>query len=103
MTSAKAYDQARQEFYEIRHNEDVERRVAKEEALSTGAYFGKSWLDIGMEMEDKTYEEWKGWAKKEVEIIEQQKNALYTGTEVEAAAVDPSTVVEEEAVVGATL
>ena len=82
MTSAKAYDQARQEFYAIRHQEDVERRVAKEEALATGAYFGKSMLEIGMELEDKTYESWKEWAKKEVEVIGLQQRAQYTGDEL---------------------
>ncbi|KAL5345989.1 mitochondrial ribosomal small subunit component [Pseudogymnoascus australis] len=85
MTSAKAYDQARKEFYAIRHEEDVERRVAKEEALATGAYFGKSMLEIGMELEDKTYESWKEWAAKEVEIIEQQRSAQYTGAELAPA------------------
>ncbi|KAI9734764.1 MAG: mitochondrial ribosomal small subunit component [Claussenomyces sp. TS43310] len=79
MTSTKAYDQARQEFYAIRHEEDVERRVAKEEALSTGAYFGKSMLEVGMELEDQAYESWKEWAKGEIAIIEQQRNAAYTG------------------------
>jgi hypothetical protein len=78
MTSTKAYDIARGEFYALRHEEDVERRVAKEEALSTGAYFGKSTLDIGMEMEDQAYEEWKAWAIKEVDAMERQKDAVYT-------------------------
>ncbi len=78
MTSAKAYDIARGEFYALRHAEDVERRVAKEEALSTGAYFGKSSLEIGMELEDQAYEEWKIWAMKEVELLNQQKDAAYT-------------------------
>jgi small subunit ribosomal protein S23 len=81
MTSAKAYDQARKEFYAIRHEEDVERRVAKEEALSTGAYFGKSMLEIGMGLEDKEYESWKEWAVEEVSTMEMQKNAVYTGLE----------------------
>lgn len=85
MTSAKAYDQARHEFYAIRHQEDVERRVAKEEALATGAYFGKSMLEIGMELEDKTYESWREWAQKEVEVIEQQRSAQYTGAELAPA------------------
>ena len=77
MTSTKAYDIARGEFYALRHEEDVERRVAKEEALSTGAYFGKSTLEIGMELEDQAYEEWKVWAMKEVELLGQQRDAAY--------------------------
>jgi small subunit ribosomal protein S23 len=78
MTSTKAYDIARREFYALRHVEDVERRVAKEEALSTGAYFGKSILEIGMELEDQSYEEWKAWAMKEIELLNQQRDAAYT-------------------------
>ena len=89
MTSSKAYDQARREFYAIRHQEDVERRVAKEEALATGAYFGKSQLEIGMELEDKVFEDWKEWATKEVEAIAQQRSSQYTGgEEAEAASAD---------------
>ncbi|KAL9073223.1 MAG: hypothetical protein Q9161_003055 [Pseudevernia consocians] len=79
ITSAQAYDQARKEFYDLRLQEDVERRVAKEEAMSTGAYFGKSALDIGMELEDKEYERWKEWAAKEVVLAEQRRAAMYTG------------------------
>ena len=79
ITPAQAYDQARKEFYELRLQEDVERRVAKEEATSTGAYFGPSALDIGMDLEDKEYERWKEWAQKEVEILEQKNAAMYTG------------------------
>jgi small subunit ribosomal protein S23 len=83
MTSAKAYDQARQEFYALRHEEDVERRVAKEEALATGAYFGKSMLEIGMQLEDQAYESWKKWATTEIGLKEQLKNAAYTNVEEE--------------------
>jgi small subunit ribosomal protein S23 len=79
MTNARAYDIARKEFYALRHEEEVERRVAREEALWTGAYFGKSALEVGMELEDKTYESWKAWATKEVEAIDLQRNAAYTG------------------------
>lgn len=76
---SQAYDQARKEFYALRHEEDIERRVAKEEALSTGAYFGKTILEVGMELEDRTYESWKEWALKEIEVIDQQKSSVYTG------------------------
>ena len=47
--------------------------------MSTGAYFGKSALEIGMELEDKEYESWKGWATKEVTVLEQNQAAMYTG------------------------
>jgi small subunit ribosomal protein S23 len=79
MSNARAYDIARKEFYELRHEEAVERRVTREEALWSGAYFGKSALEVGMELEDKTYESWKAWAIKEVEAIDLQRNAAYTG------------------------
>ncbi|KAI9797790.1 MAG: mitochondrial ribosomal small subunit component [Piccolia ochrophora] len=89
MTKAKAYDQARREFYTVRHFEDVERRVAKEEALATGAYFGKSFLDIGMELENKAYEEWRTSALKEAATLEQSRNAAQSG-DPESALADAS-------------
>ena len=73
MTRAQAYDQARKEFYALRLKEDVQRRVAQEEAMSTGAYFGKSTIEVGMEIEDKVYETWKKWAEKQIELREQRK------------------------------
>ena len=79
ITPAQAYDQARKEFYDLRLQEDVERRIAKEEATSTGAYFGKSALEIGMELEDKEYENWKEWASKEATLSQQRQAAMYTG------------------------
>jgi len=79
MTNNQAYDIARKEFYALRHEEEVERRVAREEAMWTGAYFGKGVLEVGMELEDKTYEFWKSWAIKEVEAITRQRDAAYTG------------------------
>ena len=79
ITPAQAYDQARKEFYELRLQEDVERRVAKEEATSTGAYFGPSALDVGMQLEDREYEKWRVWAQKEVDTLQQKNAAMYTG------------------------
>ncbi|KZF25731.1 mitochondrial ribosomal protein [Xylona heveae TC161] len=80
MTVARAYDQAREEFYALRHEEEVERRVAKEEALSTGAYFGKNYLEVGMELENKAFEQWKEWASQMVTAAEQARTAAYSGT-----------------------
>jgi len=74
-----AYDQARREFYHHRHLEEVERRVAKEEALATGAYFGKGPLQIGMELEDKAFEQWKEWASRQIEERKQSTAQMYTG------------------------
>lgn len=74
----EAYDIARKEFYALRHAEEVERRVAKEEALWTGAYFGKSALEVGMELENKNFDEWLEWGKKNVETQELNREAAYT-------------------------
>lgn len=76
MSKAKAYDQARKEFYRQRLQEDVERRVAKEEAMATGAYFGKTMMQIGTEMEDRAYERWKTWAQANtVELAQKRAGA----------------------------
>ena len=85
ISKRSAYDQARQEFYDARLREDVERRVAKEEAMACGAYFGKSTLQIGMELEDKEFERWKAWATKQYEVIEQQQIAANVGYDSLAA------------------
>ena len=74
-----AYDRARREFYFFRHREDVERRVAKEEALATGAYFGLGPNEVGMELENRQYEEWKAWAMVQMEKAKQAASAAYTG------------------------
>lgn len=79
LPAREAYDQARKEFYALRLQEDVERRVAKEEALATGAYFGKSALEIGMGLEDKQYERWRSWASKRMTENKQRQFAAYGG------------------------
>ena len=94
MTISKAYDKARKEFYELRLQEEVEQRVAKEEAQATGSYFGKSMLQIGMELEDQTYEKWKQWATRNAALISQRNAAMYTGVDNDEMAVelgDPET------------
>ncbi|KAF4624631.1 hypothetical protein G7Y89_g13541 [Cudoniella acicularis] len=99
-SKAEAYDIARKEFYALRHQEEVERRIAKEEALWTGAYFGKGMLEIGMGLEDKTFEEWKDWATKRVEAMEMRKDAAYTSIPDPDDPVDPADpLAAEEAIV----
>ena len=80
ITKAEAYDRARREFYDERLQEDTERRVAKEEAMYTGAQFGPSTMEIGMKLEDEEYARWRTWAEKEAEALEQKRAAMYTGT-----------------------
>ncbi len=88
LSKEKAYDQARKEFYEARHYDEIERRVAREEAMSTGAYFGKSQLQIGMELENQTFEKWKEWAHQQVVLQEQARSAAYTGIGTQSAVGD---------------
>lgn len=99
LSNSEAYDAARKEFYALRHEEEVERQVAREEAFWTGAYFGKGQLEVGMELEDRTYEQWKEWATKEVETIERQRDAAYTSIGTGEDAEDADADVEEPALV----
>ena len=79
MSKPAAYDQARREFYFYRHREEVRRRVAKEEAMHVGAYFAKGPLDVGMELEDKTWESWKVWARTQIEDEEATRAQMFSG------------------------
>lgn len=106
LSKNEAYDVARKEFYALRHEEEVERRVAKEEALWVGASFGKGMLEVGMELEDKAYEGWKEWAELEIQAMERRRDAAYTGVgtknaDDESSALDETieTELDEEAAV----
>ncbi|KAK4166223.1 mitochondrial ribosomal protein S25-domain-containing protein [Cladorrhinum sp. PSN259] len=77
MSRRAAYDKARKEFYDLRQSEEIESRIAVEEARMVGAYFGKTDLQVGMEMEDQTYNAWKKWATGEIAAIEGDRNAAY--------------------------
>ncbi|KAK5656274.1 hypothetical protein OQA88_5037 [Cercophora sp. LCS_1] len=70
LTKEKAYDIARKEFYALRHREDIERRIAVEEASVVGGYFGKTYIQVGMQLEDMQYERWKSWATDEISRIQ---------------------------------
>jgi small subunit ribosomal protein S23 len=78
MTEKKAYDIVRKDFYRLRHEEDVERRIAQEEARMVGGYFGKTRLQRGMELEDREYESWKVWASGEIEEKRSQMSSMVT-------------------------
>ncbi|KAI1506188.1 mitochondrial ribosomal protein [Biscogniauxia marginata] len=108
LTQEQAYDIVRREFYALRQEEEVQQRIAKEEAQMVGAYFGKSFLQVGMELEDKQYERWKKWAAKQTDAIRAEQNAAYTSfgsddAEAEDAPVDPDQVVDEGSTLEAEL
>lgn len=67
MTKGNAYDIARREFYRLRLREEIERRVAVEEAQAYGAEFGPFRVDIGMQLEGVEFERWKKWATEQAE------------------------------------
>jgi small subunit ribosomal protein S23 len=81
MSRGAAYDQAREEFYQCRLDEEIESRVAKEEAASTGAYFGKSMVQVSTELEDRAYDTWRVWADQEFTALEQRKLGGLVGSE----------------------
>ncbi|KAM5469649.1 mitochondrial ribosomal small subunit component [Microsporum audouinii] len=90
ITKEEAYDIARREFYKLRLQEDVDRRIAQEEARATGAYFGLDMNTIGMELENQEYERWKAWAETEI-VMQQSNRAAFAGTEItEAEAESPT-------------
>lgn len=78
LAKAEAYDITRREFYELRRQEQIERRVAQEEARMVGSYFGQTFLQVGMAMEDQQYEMWKKWATKEIDIIRGEQSEAYS-------------------------
>jgi small subunit ribosomal protein S23 len=83
LSQAAAYDTARKELYRHRHSLEVERRVAREEALATGAFFAPGPLERGMKLEDEQYEVWRSWARGEAEVIKQSQDAAYSGPAIE--------------------
>ncbi|KAF2736385.1 37S ribosomal protein Rsm25 [Polyplosphaeria fusca] len=86
LSKPAAYDLARKEFYQHRHLEDVRRRVAKEEAMHTGAYFAKGPLEVGMELEDKMWEGWKTWAQQQIDDEESMRSQMMSAPQAGAGA-----------------
>ena len=86
----EAYDIVRHEFYRLRQEEEIEKRVAQEEAKHVGAYFGQTRIDVAHTLEDREFENWKLWAGKETERMEQSRNSEIEdfGLEDEADAVE---------------
>lgn len=73
LSRAAAYDQARKEFYDRRHYDEMEARIQREEAKVVGAQFGPSAMEIGMELENMAFEQWKSWAHRQVVMQDQAR------------------------------
>lgn len=86
LSKAAAYDRARREFYQHRHRAEIRVRVAKEEALHVGAYFGKGPLEVGMQLEDATWESWKKWATAQIDDDQAVRSQLLSGQQDEGDA-----------------
>ncbi|KAJ5342005.1 hypothetical protein N7541_011129, partial [Penicillium brevicompactum] len=97
MTKSNAYDIARREFYKLRLREDIERRVAAEEARAYGAEFGPSYLEIGGKLEDAQYDRWVEWAREQALAMGQRSAALAGAPEMDEDTTDVSGVETEEA------
>jgi small subunit ribosomal protein S23 len=106
LSKASAYDLARKEFYSQRHLSEIRARIAKEEAQHVGAYFGKGPLEIGMALEDKSWESWKAWATVQIEDEQASRAQMFSGAqEGEGEGVELNTSEEDvalEALAGTT-
>ncbi|KAJ5747768.1 uncharacterized protein N7511_009464 [Penicillium nucicola] len=76
ISKSASYDIARREFYRLRLKEDIQRRVAAEEATAYGAEFGPSYMDIGMQHESEQYDKWAAWARNQAQLMGQRVAAL---------------------------
>ncbi|KAK6499186.1 mitochondrial ribosomal small subunit component [Arthrobotrys conoides] len=76
LSQSAAYDLARKEFYRLRMRSDIERRIAAEEARSVGAFFGKTHLQVGLELEEKALLAWKVKAQEAVARRQQRIEAM---------------------------
>lgn len=96
-TKSEAYDAARKEFYALRREEEIERRVHKEEALWTGAVFGKGALEAGMAVEDIEYNKWMEYALKEAQMAKTRQDAAFaTGQEEDGEGAEDEALASEE-------
>lgn len=87
-SKATAYDVARREFYAHRHRAEIRSRIAKEEAQHVGAYFGKGPLEVGMELEDRSWESWKKWASIQIEDQQAMRAQMFSGQQDESGEQD---------------
>jgi small subunit ribosomal protein S23 len=96
ISKSTAYDIARREFYRLRLKEDIQRRVAAEEAAAYGAEFGPSYMDIGMKQESEQYDKWVAWARNQAQILGQRTAALSGAPELATESTETDAVEADE-------
>ena len=65
--------------------QDIERKVAKEEAMHVGAYFQKSTVAWGMELEDRKFFGFKEWANRRIVAMENARQAMVLGVDAKTS------------------
>jgi len=93
ITVSQAYDQARKEFYELRRREEIERRIAAEEAEAVGAQFGPNIFQWGMQIENKWYNDWEAYARRMI-VDNLQREAAFAGQSMNSEEEAPELVTE---------
>ncbi|KAK6351698.1 mitochondrial ribosomal small subunit component [Orbilia javanica] len=101
LSKSAAYDVARKEFYRLRMRSDIERRIAAEEARSVGAFFGKSHLQVGLELEEKALLAWKIKAQEAVARKQQRIEAMANPGSIDTETGDEDTTTDEAGSTGA--
>lgn len=96
ISKEQAYDAVRREFYALRQEEEIEKRIALEEARMVGAYFGKSAMQVSMDLEDEQFEKWKKWAATQTAKIEAERTSAYTSFGDESETAVPIADAEEQ-------
>ena len=101
LTIPETYNIARKEFYSLRLQQDIERRIAVEEARHVGSSFDKAYIDIMFEREQKVLQEWRTKAAQDLALRKHKRNAAYSTTSMDedlaAAAAASGTAAEAAA------
>ncbi|KAK9473843.1 mitochondrial 37S ribosomal protein mS23 [Dipodascopsis tothii] len=70
LTTDAAYTKARYEFYRLRMRQEIEDRVAEEEAAMFGAVFFPRQLDVGIKLEDAQLASWREQALEATRLLD---------------------------------
>ncbi|OLL22576.1 37S ribosomal protein S25, mitochondrial [Neolecta irregularis DAH-3] len=99
LSEQQAYEYACQEFYAVRAHEEIESRIAEDEARAYGTSF-TSYIEIGMKLQTEAIERWRERASRETAIMAQRKTAVVAPTELESLDVTTENTEEELVKVG---